>query len=69
MNDGLRLAAVGSQLIGFMVIFMMRTYEVATFWQGLVLALMLLSAFLIWMRRRYERNKKLMRQQNKNTPE
>lgn len=69
MNDSLRLAAVGSQLIGFIVIFLMRTYEVATFWQGLVLALMLLSAFLIWMRRHYERNKKLMQQQNKNTPE
>lgn len=69
MNDGLRLAAVASQLLGFIIIFLMRTYEVASLWQGVVLALMLLSAFLIWIRRHYERNKKLMQQQNKNTPE
>ena len=69
MNDGLRLAAVASQLLGFIIIFLMRTYEVASLWQGVVLALMLLSAFLIWIRRHYERNKKLMQQQNKNIPE
>jgi len=63
MNDSLRLAAVGSQLIGFIVIFLMRTYQVDTVWQGGVLVLMLLSAFLVWLRRRYERNKKLMDQQ------
>lgn len=62
MNDGLRLAAVGSQLVGFIVIFLMRTYEVATFWQGMVLALMLISALLVWLRRRYERNRKLLHQ-------
>ena len=60
MNDGLRLVAVGSQLIGFIVIFLMRTYGVATFWQGVVLALMLISALLVWLRRRYERNRKLL---------
>ena len=63
MNDSLRLAAVGSQLIGFIVIFLMRTYQVDTVWQGGVLVLMLLSAFLVWLRRRYEHNKKLMDQQ------
>ncbi len=67
MNDRLRLLAVGSQLIGFIVIFLMRTYEVALVWQGAVLILMLIAAFLIWVRRRYERNRKLMGQQSQST--
>lgn len=57
MSDRLRLAAIASQLIGFVVIFLLRTYEAAAFWQGLVLAAMLASAFVIWLLRRYQRNK------------
>lgn len=61
MNDGLRLAAVISQLIGFGLIFFMFTYGVDGFWQGVVFALMLLSALVIWLIRRYRRNKVQMR--------
>ena len=64
MNDGLRLAAVISQLIGFALIFFMFTYEVDGFWQGVVFALMLLSALVIWLIRRYRRNKVQMRGQH-----
>lgn len=59
MQDNLRLLAVFSQLLGFIIIFLMRTYEVDSFWQGCVLALMLLSAFLIWLTRQYRKNKRL----------
>lgn len=64
MSDPLKLTAVGCQLSGFIVIFLMRTYDVAGFWQGTVLVLMLLSALLIGLRRRYERNTKLAKKQN-----
>ncbi len=59
MHDNLRLLAVFSQLLGFIIIFLMRTYEVDSFWQGCVLVLMLLSAFSIWLIRQYRKNKRL----------
>ncbi|MBB1488804.1 hypothetical protein [Oceanospirillum sediminis] len=57
MNDNLRLVAVFSQLAGFILIFLMRTYNVDAFWQGVVLVLMLASALTIWLVRRYRKNK------------
>jgi len=60
MNESLRLAAIASQLIGFIIIFLMRTYEVDVVWQGIVLMLMLLSALAIWLVKRYQKNKKLL---------
>ncbi len=60
MNDGLRLMAVASQLVGFIIIFLLRTYDIAIFWQGVVLGLMLCSVSLIWLFCRYARNKKLL---------
>ena len=60
MNESLRLAAIASQLIGFIIIFLMRTYEVDVVWQGIVLMLMLLSALAIWLVKRYHQNKKLL---------
>lgn len=59
MQDNLRLLAVFSQLLGFIIIFLMRTYEVDGFWQGCVLTLMLLSALAIWLIRQYRKNKHL----------
>jgi Na+-driven multidrug efflux pump len=59
VNDSLRLWAIFSQLLGFIVIFLLRTYEVPGFWQGIVLALMLSSALLIWLIRLYRKNKRL----------
>lgn len=64
MNDGLRLAAVGSQLLGFVIIFLLRTYEAPGFWQGVVLCLMLGSALVIFLIRRYQRNKQLRGRQS-----
>ncbi|WP_028304270.1 hypothetical protein [Oceanospirillum maris] len=60
MNESLRLAAIASQLIGFIIIFLMRTYEIDAVWQGVVLILMLLSALAIWLVKRYQKNKKLL---------
>jgi len=60
MNESLRLAAIASQLIGFIIIFLMRTYEIDAVWQGVVLMLMLLSALAIWLVKRYQKNKKLL---------
>ena len=60
MNESLRLAAIASQLIGCIIIFLMRTYEVDVVWQGIVLMLMLLSALAIWLVKRYQKNKKLL---------
>lgn len=65
MNDTLRLAAVASQLAGLLLIFLMRTYGVAVFWQGVVLTGMLLAALVIWLLRRYRRNQTLRDSGNK----
>lgn len=59
MNDNLRLLAVFTQLSGFIIIFLMRTYAIDIFWQGCVLALMLLSALGVWLLRRYRKNKQI----------
>jgi len=60
MSDGLRLTAVASQLIGFVIIFLMRTYETSAVWQGFVLFLMLLSALAVWLVGRYQKNRRLL---------
>ncbi|OPX56316.1 hypothetical protein SAMN02745127_00579 [Oceanospirillum multiglobuliferum] len=58
MHDSLRIWAIGSQLLGFLLLIGLRTYDAAAHWQILVFVLMLLAAFYIALLRRYKNNKR-----------
>ena len=60
-RDGLRRIAIASQAIGFVLIITLETVmgDDARPWQGVTLALMLVTAAWLALMRRYRRNRKL----------
>lgn len=57
--DPLRALAIGSQALGFIVIFLLGTLlESPRAWQGLTLAAMLVAALSVALTRRYRRNQR-----------